>query len=470
MIGWPTPGKPRWLSLLAFVVAGLVVVGCSPQQHFENVVLVTIDTLRADHLGCYGYPRPTSPFIDSLAARGVRFENAVSASSHTAPSHASIFTSHYPARHGVLRNGLQLEAQTPTLATVLQRSQIETAAVTSVKFLKGISRGFETLRLPSKRGGYRSGDKTVDDAVDWFRSRSKGGRFALWIHLYDVHDSKRSAIKKEALREHLEAMRSDASNRGEELVEYLGDKHGITDEVLGTDLDQFNRYDAQIRLVDSELERLFDEISDQSRGQSTLWVITADHGEGLGSHDYISHGRYLYEEQIRVPLIFYGGSKFEKGLVVPSLVRTVDLFPTIVDLMGLETDASNLEWEGRSLKGLLEGDVEGEDSRIAFAQRRPVDERRLRLGWTDESVMMARIADSKYIRHTAGEDEFYDLALDPLETNNLAGQGSDAERRLARWLARKYSAMSEQPLPGATGGVELDQEFVEELQALGYLD
>jgi arylsulfatase A-like enzyme len=450
--------------------AGFLLVGCSPQGSFDNVVLVTIDTLRADHLGCYGYPRPTSPFIDSLAVRGVRFENAVSASSHTAPSHASIFTSHYPARHGVFRNGLKLEAQAPTLASVLQQNFIETAAVTSVKFLKGISRGFETVRLPQKRGGYRSGDQTVDDAVDWFKSRPENRRFALWVHLYDVHDSKRSAVHKQALREHLAVIRSDASDRGEALAEYLGENQGIAEEVLERDLDQINRYDAQIRLVDTELARLFDEISNQTRGQSNLWVITADHGEGLGSHSYLEHGRYLYDEQIRIPLIFFGGSKFESGLVVPTLVRSVDLFPTIVDLMGLDAGASDLEWEGRTLRGLLEGVAERTDSRIAFAQRRPVDERRLRLGWADESVMMARIADSKYIRHTASEDEFYDLGSDPLETKNLAGQGSDSERRLARWLARKYSAMSSQPLQGAGGGVEVDVEFIEELQALGYLD
>jgi arylsulfatase A-like enzyme len=457
----------RSVTLLLLAVS--VGLACrSPAPGFDNVILITLDTLRADHLGCYGYPRATSPFLDFLAARGVRFEHAITASSHTAPSHASIFTSHYPARHRVLHNGVRLKAQVPTLASALSEGGFETAAVTSVAFLKSVSRGFATVLTPN-RGGYRPADKTIDAAIDWLRTRTGNERFALWVHLYDAHNSKPTAGGGKGFREHLRAMRSDATSRVEELSEFLAEEHGVSEEVLSTDLDRFNRYDAQVRFIDGELARLFDEVGRATADASTLWVITADHGEGLGSHNYIGHGMNLYREQLWVPLLFYGGDVLPQGLVVSTLVRSVDLFPTIMDLVGVPASSAQLEWEGQSLRGSLFGG-EPSGAEIAFAQRRPVDAMRLNKGWIDELVLVAQTSDAKYIRRSVGADEFYDLESDPLETINLFGQGGDAEHRLAQWLAAKYGAMAGSPLAGTTRSVEVDEVFVDELRALGYVD
>ena len=456
--------------VLGVVLAALIVTGCSRSVQIDNLVLVTIDTLRADHLGSYGYPRPTSPFLDSLAARGVRFDRAISASSHTAPSHTSIFTSFYPSQHGVLRNGRLLQEGLPTLASILHEAGFDTAGVTSVRFLKGISAGFDTFLAPHLGRGYRDADRTIDVAIDWLGTRTERRPFLLWVHLYDVHHSDPSAATKPALAPHLALMRQDAFERGQSLGAYLVSEHGTSEELIRDDLDQINRYDAQIRFVDSQLERLFDRVMAATEGESTLWILTSDHGEGLGSHEYLGHGKHLYDEQIRVPLIFLGASIEAEGRVVESSVRTVDLLPTIVDLFRLPTPPESARWEGRSLAGLLSaGTFTGEDVPIAYAERRPVDERRASHGWVDESVHVARDERSKYIRHSAGENEFYDLAADPLETKNRAGLGDAREERLARWLDLKIDSLPRSETSDIEA-LEVDEEFVEELRSLGYLD
>ena len=381
-----------------------------------------------------------------------------------------MFTSFYPSQHGVLRNGLRLKDHVPTLASIMHEAGFATAGVTSVRFLKGISTGFDSFLPPHLGRGYRGADRTIDVAIDWIGSRTERRSFLLWVHLYDVHHSDPSAATKPALAPHLALMRQDAVERGGSLSAYLAREHGISDEVLRDDLDQINRYDAQIHFVDSQLERLFDRISVATEGETTLWILTSDHGEGLGSHEYLGHGKHLYDEQIRVPLIFFGASIEPSGQVVESFVRTVDLLPTIVDLFGLPTPPEAALWEGRSLTGLLsEEPSTGGDEPIAYAERRPVDARRVRRGWVDESVHVARDEKSKYIRHSVGENEFYDLASDPLETTNRAGLGGSREEHLARWLELKIDSLTGADM-SVIEGSEVDQEFVEELRSLGYLD
>lgn len=443
--------------------------GCGRREPIERIVLVTIDTLRADHLGSYGYPRPTSPFLDSLAAQGVRFERAISASSHTAPSHTSIFTSLYPTHHGVVRNGLRLERNLPTLASVLAGEGLTTTAVTSVRFLKGISEDFEYFFGP-RRGRYRPADETVDVAIDWIASQDENGRFLLWLHLYDVHDSDRAVAQKARLASHLEIMRQDAAQRGASFRDLLEHEHGVSSKLIRRDLDRINRYDAQLRFVDSQLRRLFNRLGGFAAAESTLWIVTSDHGEGLGSHSYVGHGKHLYREQLRVPLIAFGAGITREGKGVDSLVRTVDLFPTVLDLIDVPAPAASGDWEGSSFADLVRSNgARTIKPRIAYAERRPVDAKRLADGWTDESMFMARDETSKYILRSGGENEFYDLASDPLESVNLAGGGSEAEERLASWLTQKFDRLRQS---GRTknGDGEIDEEFIEELRSLGYLD
>mgnify|MGYP001812935820 CR=1 FL=1 len=464
------------VSILALAVVVGVSCGRAPETsaRFDNVVLVTIDTLRADHLGAYGYPRPVSPFIDSLAADGVRFDRAISSSSHTAPAHTSIFTGHHPARHGVLFNGVKLQPGIPTLATTLRDAGFDTAAFASVRFLRGSAKGFDTRNFQS-RAGYRRADRTVDRALEWLQGRDAEGRFLLWVHFFDVHSSNHKARPPAEL---LEEMRQDSEERREELRELLTGTHGIPPEFLSREderfggfgeLERFDRYDAQIAFVDRELRRLSEGLEATNSDARTIWVVTADHGEGLGSHDYIGHGKHLYSEQIRVPLIFHGGAGGLTPAVVDQQVRHVDLFPTITELAGvtMAPEASGLE--GRSLVPLMEG-AALEGAEPAFAQRRPADKLRLKGGWPDELVLVAEADRYKYILHSKGEDELYDLETDPLERHNLIGTGLAEEEELSRWLAQKYQWMVENPLVESSNEVQIEAEYVEELKALGYLN
>jgi arylsulfatase A-like enzyme len=464
------------LVILALVVGSTL--GCrgldEPARDFDNVVLVTIDTLRVDHLGAYRYPRPVSPFIDSLAASGVRFDRVVASSSHTSPSHTSIFTAQHPARHGVLFNGVRLPQEIPTLASTLREAGFETAAFSGVRFLRGSARGFEIRNFHS-RAGFRPAGRTVDQVLQWLENRDPSSRFLLWVHFFDVHSSSERAQPPADL---LAGMRQDSSLRGDDLRRLLVEDQGIAPEFLSGEAERFNglgelerfdRYDAQIASVDRELRRLFEQVEGATSGSSTLWVVTADHGEGLGSHGYIGHGKHLYGEQIRVPLILYADGWRLGQNIIEQRVRHVDLFPTIAELVGVGLDAEALELEGRSLVPLLAGDRWANDE-PAFAQRRPADKLRIRGGWPDELLLVAEGERFKYILHGSGPDELYDLEADPLERENLIGRGLAEEQQLSSWLLHKYQWMVEHPLSGSSEEVEIEPEFLEELEALGYLN
>ncbi len=447
----------RGIFLLAFV-------SCRPPLSPDHIILVTIDTLRADHLGSYGYPRNVSPFLDQLAAEGVRFNKAVSSSSHTAPSHASLFTSQYPATHGVIANGTQLNAEIPTIASMFQSAGFQTAAVIGARFLSQVTPGFEEVHHKRpKPSGYWPADRVVDKAIVWLTGRDKEKPFFLWVHLYDVHSSRGeqggppyeylSKLKKEFQQDPIP-------------IQAAWKQHGLSDDVIGSPR-QLHHYDAQLAYVDTELERLYRFVETHESDSEVLWAITADHGEGLGNHGFLGHGRYLYQEQLRVPLILHAPKSWEAGLIVPELVRHVDLMPTLAELTGIAVDQKKLAIEGRSLLPLLDPSNPGVAPAYAYSQRRPPTEGRLQAGWSPGLMISAQSDDYKYILRTDGDDEFYDLSKDPIELENMIETDLAEKQRMAEWLARKYEEMSTNSLGDRETGVQ--EEFVEELRALGYL-
>src|SRR6185436_12408394 len=165
------------------------------RPNYEHLVLVTIDTLRADHVSCYGYPRETTPFLDSLAERGVRFTRAMSAVSHTAPSHATMLTGLVPAVHGVLHNGENLDPGALDLARLFASAGYETAAFLNVEFLRGIAGSFGRTEAFAVTDGHDSAD-VVDAALAWMEKERKGERFFLWVHLYDPHEWRMQMYKR----------------------------------------------------------------------------------------------------------------------------------------------------------------------------------------------------------------------------------------------------------------------------------
>ena len=269
-------------------------------------MLVTLDTLRADHLGVYGYPRPTSPFLDELASRGVVFERAYAPMATTAPSHASIFTSLHPLEHGVMSNGRRLGASFPTLAERLRASGFRTAGFVSTHAHwrpLGLDRGFETFdaRPRESREVYRTADRTVDAALAWLSDCGACDRLMLFVHLFDAHAPLRPPER------HLDVFRTAAPDARLAHATFLAASHRVPTAFYSDDpgrmLFIMDRYDAEVRFVDEQLRRLYDGLASHGLSDGTLWIVTADHGEGLGNHRWMGHGQ-AYEESLRVPLIF----------------------------------------------------------------------------------------------------------------------------------------------------------------------
>jgi len=450
---------------LALVAASLLAAaGCRrATPAYDNLVLVTVDTLRADHLGLYGYRRPTSPFLDQLGREGVVFWQAIASSSHTAPSHATILTSLHPEQHGVLLNGQALPDGVPTLATLLQAQGFETAGFVSVRFLEGLKAGFETFDASFEGPRvYRPANETVDRALDWLRRRDRRRRFVLWVHLYDPHQH---VVATDTPAEPYRRILEDAGRMGGELLHFLRQEHCYPrDEVS----ESIQRYDAQVLFVDEQIRRLADGLAEHAPPGRTLRVVTADHGEGLGNHGHEGHGRHLYREQVRVPLILNGDPKRLRPWIYPGLVRHVDLAPTLAELLGTPMDRRRLKTEGRSLVPLLTG--KGTDVGIdaAFSQRRPPDDRRLGIGWEPGIKLAAQDGRFKYIMNAEGPDEFYDLGSDVCELRNLVEEPRLEKERLRRWLEGKYQELRrDRRGTREPGGV--DPRHLEDLKALGYI-
>lgn len=459
---------------IALLISIVLVGACRPRPAtYDNVILITIDTLRQDHLGAYGYPLDTSPFLDGLAKKGALFERAISTSSLTGPSHASILTSRYPYEHGVVVNGVKIKPGIPTLAEAFSAAGFATAAYVSVQQLESVSRGFATVDTPAdegSRGGgrrpegrFRLGDITVDRASHWIEERKPGQRFFLWVHLYDVHESRGYDGIPEEIGHRLRVQ------RGKMLPAYLSfarRQFGISVEPHSPLLKRLLIYDAKIAYADAALRRLFERVGRLEGDAKTLWVITADHGEGLMSHGYYGHGRYLYQEQVHVPLIFYARGAAWSGRAIPQQVRHVDLLPTIEQLAGLAPSAKAQD-HGRSLVPLLRGTASETPGRIAFSERRPRDNSHKRMDWQPGLVIAAQAGGIKYIWHEFGEDEVYDLGKDPLELKPVQGPLSAEAADLKRFLAARARAVAATGLNDHPPREE--EKYRKELEALGYL-
>ncbi len=457
--------QTRSSNALAIAVVSLLAVlsACRPAPPaYDNVVLVTIDTLRADHLGAYGYPRPTSPYLDQLGREGVVFWHAVAASSHTAPSHATILTALYPEQHRVLVNGQALDPQIPALADIAANAGIQTAGFVSVRFLAGLQSGFDTFDAEVEDAEvFRTADGTVDRAIEWLRQRDSGRRFALWVHVYDPHQH---VVTTRMPEPEYRLMLEDSAQRGKELLYFLQQEQGYPRDELSGAID---RYDAQVAFVDRQVRRLFEAVGETAPDSRTLRVITADHGEGLGSHRLEGHGKHLYQEQVRAPLILHGDTERLRHAVVTSLVRHVDILPTVAELLGIPLSRSELRLEGVSLVPLLENPSADLGIDAALSQRRPPDERRLGIGWDPGKKLSAQAAGHKFILNPAPPHEFYDLQRDPNELRNLIHAPDPRKDRLEAWLVEKYDALSRDHRSEDFSD-EIDPQVLEDLKALGY--
>lgn len=454
---------------------------------FERVVLVTIDTLRADHVSAYGYPRETTPFLDSLAARGVLFENALAAISHTAPSHATMLTGLVPAAHGIVLNGGTLDPAAVTLAGIAREAGHESGAFVNVKFLAGIAGSFDlvAVRAVGRVDGRKmllTGEHVVDAAVQWLNEPERSGRFFLWVHLYDPHKWKDQVemldgplwtgptpdgFTATVARLHgvpetspgvFEFDWTAAIKKGRAEAGRAIDTEGVENFQRSIDA-----YDVLTAFSDRQVERLYDAVEALGLPGRTLWIVTSDHGEGLASHGVAGHGGRIYQEQLRVPLVLHASDGSLGPARRTELIAHVDLFPTVAEALGRKAHGLEGLYEGRSLWPLLRGEDPAWGPRTVFGQRK-ADE----APEPGEETRMYALQDErhKYLLQQPGEDEFYDLARDPLELENRIGAGDPAEAALHAELLERLRLL--ETLSRSESDLEVPEEWMQELRDLGY--
>lgn len=425
-----------------------------------SVVLITVDSLRADHLGVYGYSRDTSPRIDELAREGVVFDRAYTVETLSGPSHASIFTGLYPVTHGAIYNGYRLPEEAVTIAELLGSSGYRTAAFVSDWLLGrrfGLAQGFEEFRL-SQVQTFARGPKILnlearsyDLARSWLQAM-RGEKFFLWLHCHQPHFSYNPIPPYD--RKFDPEIPEQYPYRNHKQLESALEQGRLTaeDEARVTAL-----YDGEVFFTDELLGQIFDEL--RQHPEPLLIIVTSDHGDLLfepRQPKRVGHGGgHYYEGAMRVPLIVVPPAGFERRpSPVRALVSSIDLLPTIADFVGIETPAGV---EGRSLKGLLGGTQERIRDTV-YAMYLKQDQTRT-LALRTESHKLIRRADRDV-------GELYDLESDPRELNDLALEQPETVQRLTEQLQAWFEQRPDR-FPDADRG--LKPEVAELLKKGGYL-
>jgi len=325
---------------LPLLLSVVVAIACSESERPRSAVLITIDTLRADHVGSYRQAAATksaTPHIDALAGRGVLFERAAAPMGLTRPSHFSMLTSLYPREHGVLNNAIALPDDVRTLPEMLREADYRTAAFVSVVLLgpnSGAGQGFETLVHPTKPRE-RSAGSTVDGALEWISSLSNSEAFFLWVHLFDPHlpyappaEFRPAAAAGQDTTVSLdwpEFISSASANGGDIPASVLSRARSL--------------YAAEVNYADRELGRLLEGLALHGRAADTVIVFTADHGEAFGHGSYFEHADSLFDGTVAIPLIVAGDEPLVGGVRVSSQVSSVDIAPTLLTALSLPVPA-----------------------------------------------------------------------------------------------------------------------------------
>lgn len=413
---------------LGLLILGIVLAFAYWPRTRLNVILITLDTTRADRIGVYGYPQARTPAIDALAKQGVLFESAYAPVPVTLPSHASMLTGLYPPEHGLHCNGHgKLGSSIPMLAEILRNANYQTGAFVASYVLNskfGLNRGFQIYDdsvTPGTAGDEpehqrKDGRFVVDAALEWLQAQ-KVKPFFCWIHLYDAHayyDSRPDIFKDEFAE---------------------------------------RPYDAGIAYTDLQVQRIREFLRSEKLDQQTLIIVVGDHGEDLMDHQELQHGNQLYDSTMRVPLIFSGSPSVKAGQRVSAPVSLIDLTPTILDCLKVPQPNA---MTGRSIKSALAG---------GQFQPRPcyleTDIPLLENRWAPLKGLV--VHGWKYIETT--HPELYDLKTDPEEKHDLAATQSDRQREMQAELQQLCAEMK----PHDAAAVNLSAKEQKILESLGYM-
>ncbi len=456
--------------ILYLLLAAALPIACAPQpsQPTEdrslsaaatgwNVLLISVDTLRADRLNSYGYQAyETSPRMDALLKSGTRFESASATRALTWPSLASVLTGLYPTGHGVTQNGYELPEGLPTLPTILSDNGYRTAAYLSNMCRAG-HRGWNTFRCSQGRD-----HRSVQWALEWATSRNREAPFLLWVHLFGAH--------------------GPYYNGGERLVSQMDPDYQGTllpkkwrlnavmkeEEVLDArDQRHLNAiYDAAVLGTDGHIQRLLDGLQSQGALEKTIVVFLADHGEDLYQHHgYIYHACSVYESSLHVPLGFSAPGLLPPGTQVKQAVELSDVAPTLLDLLGLPMP-ENLH--GSSLRPYLERPDRGGEGKPAFSEYGDSRIHTVRkAGWklvdNPESLVPVCLADGPPGHYPIGNTELYHLPSDPLEQKNLSAVEPAKVAELQELIHQRFSK-----LRSRSEHQEIPEDLRQELHSLGY--
>jgi arylsulfatase A-like enzyme len=463
-----------------------------------NLVIITIDALRPDHLGCYGYKRETSPRIDKISEGGVLFTQAISQAPETGASVPSLMSSLYPLQHGIKSPSEVPLVPSPTLGDILKKNGYHAAAIVAHARQAWVAEGFDYTYFNI----HASAAQINREAIAWLR-KNKGSRFFFWLHYLDAHApylNPNPAYQKlflpPALRDkgtgyfkekyywvtifkkgplqaepYFVTFPSEVKARDEkELRRKIRDfkdtpafmdavfplftKQALDGNISGEDRDYYIcQYDSSIRFIDDHIAILSDELERQGLLKNTLIVLTADHGENLADYsDNFYHGDSLYDVLLKVPLIIKGPG-FPAGKIIKRQVRSIDIVPTILDTLNIKRDP---RMEGNSLRALISGKAV-EWPKYAFSEN-------LHEGYEMRSI---RSEDWKLI-HNLSKDtyELYHLETDPYERNNVVYIKKKMFQFLKSQLEQWIESMEMQ---GRVLDKGIDADSMEKLMSLGYM-
>ncbi|MBM4014947.1 MAG: hypothetical protein FJ293_08285 [Planctomycetes bacterium] len=443
--------------------AAALPVPVPPPAPRHHLVVVTLDTVRADRLGCYGYFRDTTPALDAVAADSLRFTGCLTPVAQTTPSHVTLFTGVTPYEHGVLSNhalqtdaGLRTSESLRTLAEALKAQGFRTGGfvgATPVTRASGLAAGFDRFTEPADRR--RLGREVVADALEFIDGCGEAPFFA-WLHLFDAHEPLAPPWTPEA---HLALFPEDSA-----AADWRAERAITGADVRRKDrsypIDAMHReYDGALRFMDDQLAVLFRRLLAPPLRDRTVLVVVADHGTALGQHDHMGHG-LVWHEQLRIPLLVRVPGVAPRTVDVP--LSTLDLWPTVMALAPDLADAGFLaQCRGR---GALADDFEPEPI-FAFAANR-----RSKGSGPAESLTHGRW---KLIFARPGRKELFDLELDPHERRDVAKDHPEITERMVKLLvARAAEEQRRRALHRGTSGQggKVDPKLKADLEALGYVD
>jgi len=434
-----------------------------------NIVVIVMDTVRRDHLSCCGYARPTSPFLEELAETSRMYDMAYATSCWTVPSHASLFTGLYPVSHWTHWEHIRHEEGLVTLAEVLKGEGYRTIGLCenwAILPKLGLTQGFERF-VPGRLVAARRRD-TCKEFEDWVEQKGAEPLFA-FVNLNAAHANYNSS------RQFFKLFLTDPAYEDQYSIDPSGaiiqGRNSLSPEWLKH---LAEHYDAEVRYVDFQVEQMACVLKSHGLWDSTLFIVTSDHGENLGDHGLLDHQFCLYETLVRIPLIVHYPERFPAASHEPRPVQLVDVFPTVIELLGLEPKA--FPTQGRSL---LPGRATADREVLceyylhhAFTTRRG----RARMAHPNAQkynrrLKSIRVGNLKLIQGSDGRDELYDLGEDLDETRDLSAEPAcaNAKARLTRLLDERIETYRLQNPPPPEALLDTDEVGEDHMRALGYL-